>query len=303
MAVPEGLVAPLLRLTRANRTFSTRAGAQRQIDQRAVRPKAFGPPRLLRRDVNVAVTHRDGWPVYTVTPTRVRPAGCLVYAHGGGWVNEIAPQHWQLAAQIAAEAGTTVIVPIYPLVPFGTAAKVNAGFVELATQARAEHGVLCLAGDSAGGQIALSTALSLHDQHGVTAATTILISPALDLSISNPAVPAVLPSDPWLGLEGTRHLIDAWRADLPLHDPRVSPLAGDLTGLGPLSVYIGTRDILWPDTRLLRDRARAAGVAVELQEEEGLVHVYPLLPTRSGRAARERIVATVRAALNGADQR
>lgn len=68
-------------------------------------------------------------------------------------------------------------------------------------------------------------------------------------------------------------------------------------------MYIGTRDILWPDTRLLRDRARAAGVAVELQEEEGLVHVYPLLPTRSGRAARERIVATVRAALNGADQR
>ena len=65
----------------------------------------------------------------------------------------------------------------------------------------------------------------------------------------------------------------------------------DLAGLGPLSVYVGTRDILSPDVRLLEQRARAAGVDVDLHVGHGLVHVYPLLPTRAGRLAREQIVA------------
>lgn len=300
MVVPERLLPPLLRLARSNRPYRTVAGAQRRIAERALRPKAFGPPRTLRRDVTLGVHERNGWPVYTLRPARGTAVGCVVYAHGGGWVNEIVVQHWRLTAQIAAQARTTVIVPIYPLVPFGTAAMANDGFVDLALQARDEHDTLCLAGDSAGGQIALSTALTLLHEHDVTAAATTLIAPALDLSISNPIIPDVLPTDPWLGVHGTRHLVDHWRADLPLDDPRVSPIAGDLRGLGPLTVYIGTRDILWPDARLLRERALAAGVRVDLHEEPGLVHVYPLTPTRSGLTAREHLIATLRAATAGA---
>lgn len=297
MRVPERIVPAFLRLTRSNRPYRTAAGAQQRIAERALRPKAFGPPRLLRRDVALEVQERDGWPVYTLRPAGGRARGAVIYAHGGGWVNEIVVQHWRLAAQIAAQARTTVIVPIYPLIPFGTAAMVNAGFVDLALRAREDHGALALAGDSAGGQIALSTALTLLHEHHVTAAATVLIAPALDLSISHPQIPDVLPHDPWLGIHGVRHLVDRWRADLPLDDPRVSPIVGDLRGLGPLTVYIGTRDILWPDTLLLRERASAEGVEVDLHEQPGLVHVYPLTPTRTGQTAREHIVTTLRQAL------
>jgi acetyl esterase/lipase len=63
-----------------------------------------------------------------------------------------------------------------------------------------------------------------------------------------------------------------------------------------LTVFSGTRDILNPDTRLLVDKAVAAGVDVDYHEEQGLVHVYPLTPTPEGRAARALLIERVRAA-------
>ena len=78
-------------------------------------------------------------------------------------------------------------------------------------------------------------------------------------------------------------------------DPLVSPLGADLTGLGPLTLFSGTRDILNPDARSLAEKARAAGVDIDYHEQPGLVHVYPLTPTREGRAARATIVDCLRA--------
>lgn len=307
------------RLTRANRPYLTVEGARAHVAERLLRPQPYGPPagllggRLggLRRDVAVTAsryTDATGatWPVYTVRPeagTGTPPRGAVVYAHGGAWVNEVAVQHWHLVAQVAAEARTTVVLPIYPLVPHGTALQVVTGFADLVLRARdehgsehgSEHGGVRLAGDSAGGQIALSTAQVLRDEHDVVLPRTLLISPALELSLSNPEVEAVLPTDPWLGRHGGVHLAELWRGDLPMSDPRVSPLLGEQAGLGPVTLMTGTRDILNPDARLLRDRARAAGVDLDWHEEHGLLHVYPLLPTPEGRRARAVVVDRLRA--------
>ena len=73
-------------------------------------------------------------------------------------------------------------------------------------------------------------------------------------------------------------------------DAVVSPLMGELTGLGPITLFSGTRDVLNPDAHLLVDKAAAAGVDLEFPEGDGQVHVYPLLPTAVGRAARATIV-------------
>jgi acetyl esterase/lipase len=295
LVLPRALAPVFLRLTRANRTFTTEAGARRRIRERSLRPAPYGPPATLRSDVRVDVEQRGGWPVYRVSRRDGASAGTVVYAHGGGWVGEIVSQHWHLAAQVAAEAGTTVLLPIYPLVPFGTAEEARVGITDLVTSA---VGPVVLAGDSAGGQIALSAAQSLRDQ-GVDVAHVLMISPALDLTWSNPRIPLVQPTDPWLGTPGGRVLAEHWRGSLDLLDPVVSPLAGELAGLPPLTVFTGTRDVLNPDAHLLRTRAAAAGVALDWREGVGELHVFPLLPTRAGRAARAQIVRTLRAALRG----
>ncbi|MBU4464491.1 MAG: alpha/beta hydrolase [Actinobacteria bacterium] len=294
LSVPDALVPLALRMIRANRTFVTADGARQRIRERELRPQSFGPPARMRSGIRVGVEHVDGWPVYTIRPRTVR--GGAVYVHGGGWVNEIATQHWHLAARIADEASMAVTVPIYPLVPFGTARLARDGVLALVHRSSERFGPTCLAGDSAGGQIALSTALALRDE-GITLPQTVLISPALDLSWSNPRIPEVQPTDPWLGTPGGKVLAERWRGDLDLLDPIVSPLFGELAGLGPLTVFTGTRDVLNPDAHLLGEKAAAAGVPLDLHEAVGQVHVYPLLPTRAGLAAQDDLVAILRHAI------
>jgi acetyl esterase/lipase len=287
--IPEALVPVFLRATRANTAFLSAENARRAIRAVELRPEPFGPPRRLRPDLEVSVAHVDGSPVYTVAPSRSTPTTAVVYTHGGAWIHETAPQHWALVAQIAVEANAAVTVPIYPLLPFGTAQRAHDLVLGLAERLVARHGEVRLAGDSAGGQISLSVAQTFRDR-GVPAVRTVLIAPALDLSFSNPRIPIVQPSDPWLAQPGGRELGRRWAGGLAVEHPVVSPLFGRLDGLGPMLLFTGTRDVLNPDARLLADRATTAGVPLTLRERPGAVHVFPLLPTRSGRAARTEIV-------------
>ncbi|GGN90236.1 alpha/beta hydrolase fold domain-containing protein [Nocardia rhizosphaerihabitans] len=293
------VVPAYLRITRANRNYVSAEAAREHVRRLSAAPLHYAPPRRLR-GVVVSKSEDRGWPVYTLTPVSGPSRGGLVYAHGGGWVGEIAPQHWHLAARLAAQLRLTVTVPIYPLIPFGTAAQVIPRFAEIVTDSHARYGPTFVAGDSAGGQIALSTALRLRDTAGTTVPRTVLISPALDLTLENPLIAEVLPRDPWLGREGGLVFGEMWSGDLPMKDPIVSPLFGDFTGLGPLTVFTGTEDILNPDAHLLLGKARAAGVDIDFHEGHGLVHVYPLTPSREGQQARRHIVETLRADLSRA---
>lgn len=293
MRIPDAVVPALLRLTQANKSFRTAEGARQAIQNQALRPAAYNPPKKLRTDVDICVRGHAGYPVYTVTPKRTIPTAGVVYIHGGAWLYEIRSQHWALIAQIAAEAGVAVTVPIYPLLPWGDARVVNELVVQLFRDLVDRYGDVRLAGDSAGGQIALSAAQVLRDR-GVDDLRTVLISPVLDSSLSNPGIPAVLPRDPWLGVDGLRALAEMWAGGLPVDNPRVSPLVGDMCGLGPMMVLSGTHDILNPDAHLLVDKSRAAGVKVTFIERVGGVHVFPLVPSRTGADARLRIVAALR---------
>lgn len=286
----------LLRLTGRHRPYASTQTALAHLEKRGLHPQPFGPPPRLQPKVTITLEHGTSWPIYTLTPPASAPDLTVIYLHGGAWVNEITSRHWQLAAQIAHQAGATVIVPVYPLLPSATAIDVVPAIAEMAAQ----HAHVYLAGDSAGGQIALSAALLLRDEHSVALPGTVLISPVLDLSLRNPAIASVEPTDPWLGRDALQVLADRWRGDLPVDDPRVSPLMADLTGLGPLTVFSGTRDILNPDARLLAEKAAAAGVDIDYYEEPGLLHVYPLTPTPEGRAARRIIVERIGGATESA---
>ncbi|NAZ74849.1 alpha/beta hydrolase fold domain-containing protein [Kineococcus sp. T13] len=298
VVLPEALIPLYLRATRANAPFLSPESADRAVRDAELRPQPYGPPSRLRPGVHVSVEHvgvgrGTDRPVYTVAPARGTPTGAVVYTHGGGWHHEISAQHWSLIAQTAAEANVAVSVPIYSLLPFGHAQDAHDLVLRCALQLIEQHGGVVLVGDSAGGQISLSVAQTLRDR-GVVAQRTVLISPALDLTFSHPDIPLVQPKDPWLAPGGGRELGRRWAGDLEVRDPVVSPLFGRFEGLGPMLVFSGSRDVLNPDAHVLLERARAAGVDITLSERAGALHVFPLLPTRSGRTARAEIVAALR---------
>lgn len=269
---------------------STAEAGERLVDSAALRPASFAPPKRLRRDVSLSNAYDGCWPVYTVVP-RDRPVGkVLIYLHGGAFYGEITSFHWRLIARIAAETGTKVLVPIYPLVPRGTAKETVERIADIVSSEVNRFGdnAVSIGGDSAGGTIALAVALDVKRRTSLR--RIVLIHPAVDLSLSNPDIAVVEKTDPVLRAAALRPITQRWAGDLDIKDPRVSPLYGDMGGLAPMTVISGTHDVTNPDTRLLVAKARNAGVQVEYHEGEGLMHPSPALPTREGREARRQII-------------
>ena len=233
--------------------------------------------------------------MYTVRPRGAVSGRRALYCHGGAWFLEIMAVHWQLIARLAAATGTQFSVPIYPLLPAGNAAEVIPAISGLAAELLAEAGAenVTLIGDSAGGAMAMSVALQLRDRGLPAPHAIILISPALDLAFSDPSIAEAAPHDPVLGVPGLRAVAPLWCGELSLDDPLVSPLCGNLSGLAPITLFSGTRDVLNADARQLVRRAAEAQVPLDYHEAAGLCHVYPLLPipeAREAQAVMERVL-------------
>ena len=220
-----------------------------------------------------------GFPAYTLTRRGHSPHRTVVYVHGGGFVAPIDPYQVRYAARMASGLGARVVLPDYPLTPEHTWVDAHEPIVELVTRQLQSSEDVVLAGDSAGGGLALAVALTLRDRGGPQPSQLLLVSPWVDLTISTPETYEVTRDDPWLFI-GKMQAYAEWWAGSPdeLGRPEVSPGLGDLAGLPPALMFFGTRDSLAPGGRLLARRAKAAGWPLTSIEEPGLIHVYPILP-------------------------
>lgn len=235
-------------------------------------------PGFARRwDVSVADI---GFPSYVLTPRERRVHRTLYYVHGGGYMAPIDAFHVRYATRLADAIGARVVMPDYPLAPEHTWRDSHDALVADVTTWADEPGGVVLAGDSAGGGLALALAVSVRDR-GLTPATHLVMhAPWVDLTTSTrEETEAADAIDPWLFI-GKLRAYAGWWAGTPddLGRPEVSPALADLTGLPRSLVLYGTRDLLHPGCRLLVRRARAAGWDLTAVEEPDLIHVYGLLP-------------------------
>jgi monoterpene epsilon-lactone hydrolase len=286
------VVAAFLRLA-----YKPRMATVERARQRIAEPKGSSePPAGLRKRHDVSSRQVHGFACHTVAPRGRTAQRAAVYLHGGAYIGEIAPQHWALISRLA-DAGVRVEVPIYGLAPQHTYRDaypfLTAVYRDLIGDV--DPSAITVAGDSAGGGLALGFAQTLLDAGLPQPGRLILISPWLDLTLSNPDLPAVETRDPWLSSAGLHQAARVWADGDDPTDPRLSPLNGPLTDLAPMDVYVGTREICLPDVLLLQERCAAAGVKPRVTVCEGAVHVYPLVPAPEGRAAARAIVAHVAA--------
>ena len=231
-----------------------------------------------------------GFPCHVLTP-RGRPVTrTLYYVHGGGYMAPIDPFHVRYATRLADAIGARVVMPDYPLAPEHTWKDSHDALVDDAARWAGSEGGAVLAGDSAGGGLALSMALSMRDRGLAQPSSLVMHAPWVDLTTSTPETFAADAIDPWLFI-GKVQAYAAWWAgsDDGLGRPEVSPALGDLTGLPRALMLYGTRDLLAPGCRLLARRAAEAGWDLTAIEEPDLIHVYGLLPfvPESARAFRQ----------------
>jgi len=218
------------------------------------------------------------FPAYVLTPRGVTITRTLFYVHGGGFVAPMHRTHVVYATRLARALGARVVMPAYPLTPEHTVHDSHGALADLAARWAAD-GPLVLAGDSAGGGIALALAQTLRDRGGPQPSHLLLISPWVDLTTSTPETVALDAIDPWLFL-GKLRTYAAWWAGSPdtLGRPEASPALADLDGLPPALMFCGTRDLLVAGCRLLADRAAGSTWDLTYVEEPDLIHVYPILP-------------------------
>ncbi len=220
---------------------------------------------------------------------------CTVfYLHGGSYIHDFSYFHWRFLKQLIRRTDAVVSAPAYALAPWGTWREAFDLFLPLFTAYAAAHPErkLILMGDSAGGGLAAAAALELQRTGQRLPDELILLSPWMDVTISDPDIRPFLARDPWL-TPAHRACGSWWAGDLDLRDPRVSPAYGDWTGMRRVTVFAGTREILNPDSVKLFSRLDPAGDN-ELVLSEGMFHVYPLLPVPEAGPAVDRIVEIIR---------
>ncbi|MCB2078158.1 MAG: alpha/beta hydrolase fold domain-containing protein [Novosphingobium sp.] len=201
----------------------------------------------------------------------------LLYLHGGGYVVGSAQGYRGLAAELARAAGATGFAIDYRLAPdhrFPIA-------IEDAVSAYAaliEHGFtpdrIALAGDSAGGGLALALLVALRDRDLPLPSAALLLSPWTDLACDSPSMTGKAAEDPSLNHQALRVCADRYRGDADVRTPLASPLHADLRGLPPLLIQVGSAEILLDDAVDTARAAGAAGTSVRLEIWPDMPHVW-----------------------------
>ena len=187
-------------------------------------------------------------------PRNARADRQVVFLHGGAYCLMSAMTHHRFGGHIANAAEAEVIIPDYalaPEAPFPHARDECRGVVETLRGASNE---LILAGDSAGGGLALSVSCALRDDGSPGPDALILMSPWLDLSLSGPRLGADAIDDPILSKRNLIALRDLYLAGTPSDDAGASPLFADLAGLPPVLLQIAEKDLLCEDGERLAAR-------------------------------------------------
>ena len=220
-------------------------------------------------------------------PRTDRPLPAMVYLHGGGWVMSSVDTHDRLARQYAAAGDVAAVLVDYPLSP---EARFPAALLECAEIVRhiARHGApwgldpdrIVLAGDSAGGNLALATAMLLRDAGEAAPPRGILAAyPATDLRLLQ--TPAYADAEHGLSLDDMRAFRDLYLRDpADRLNPLASPLLGECAGLPPTLIQLAELDPLRAEGEAMAERLRAAGTATTLQVTPGVLHGFLRLGSR-----------------------
>jgi len=220
------------------------------------------------------------------------PQRRLLYIHGGAFMLGSPKSHRTLTSRLSALTGAAVLAIDYRLMPEHPR---RAGIDDCRTAYRwmLEHGpegaaparAVFVAGDSAGGNLALSLIHWVRDQGLRTPDAAVALSPLTDATLSSPSLRANLHSDPMLGplfgpMARVPQALLLWfgwlQTRIRPNDPVISPLRADLSRLPPLLLQASEVEMLFDDSRRYVNRAQAAGSPARLQRWNHMVHVWQI---------------------------
>ncbi len=201
----------------------------------------------------------------------------ILYLHGGAYVGELQPEHWEFIGKIVTDTGATVIVPDYPLAPKYTYKDVfnmiEPLYKEIVDKVGTDN--IVVMGDSAGGGIGLALVEKItEDSNYNIPSKTILISPWLDVRMTNPEIDKVQENDKELNRETLRLAGLSYAGIDGIDSKLVNPIDGDISKLKNVTIFTGTYDILNPDVHKLMKKNANSEDNIKVKEYEGAGHIW-----------------------------
>jgi monoterpene epsilon-lactone hydrolase len=232
-------------------------------------------------DVLVTEVDAGGVPAHWLVAPGADHGRVLLFLHGGGYELGSVRSDGELAARLGRASGTRVLFPEYRLAPehpFPAAIDdVLTAWHWLRADQNLSAASMAVAGDSAGGGLAVALLVATRDARQALPAAAVLMSPTVDLTSSGDSMTERADQDPISTPAMLREFAADYLAGADPKTPLASPLFAPLAGLPPLLIQVGTADLLLSDSERLAKAADQAGVDVTLEIGEGLPHVYQLL--------------------------
>jgi epsilon-lactone hydrolase len=232
-------------------------------------------------DVRVTEVTAGGVPAHWLTAPGADAGRVLLFLHGGGFELGSLRSDGELAARLGRASGMRVLFPEYRLAPEHPFPAAINDVLAAWRWLRSDQGLsarsIAVAGDSAGGGLAVALLVATRDAGEALPAAATLMSPTVDLTNSGASMTERVDQDPFSTPALLRQLASDYLAGADPKTPLASPLFASLSGLPPLLILVGTADLLLSDSERLAAAATEAGVDVTLEVGEGLPHVYPIM--------------------------
>lgn len=221
----------------------------------------------------------------------------ILYLHGGAYINQPTSYHFKSVAAMAKQLNAKVVLPIYPKAPryqwTDTYPKVEMIYKELIEIT--EQSNITVMGDSAGGGLALGMAMYIRDHQLPQPKDIVVLSPWVDVHTNHPNIYKYEPVDPMLSSGVVDKIGERWAGNEQAMDhPYVSPIFCNFEGLGKISIFVGTREILYPDNEKLHELLISKGIQHNYTVAAKMNHVYPLYPIPEAKEAQQAIVDIIR---------
>ena len=230
------------------------------------------PSRRMHMKFHITTQEMNEQTVWSVAPKKKATGKQIYYLHGGTYVDGFTNQHWYFVANLVERLRCTVTAPDYPLAPdhdvHDALEMVIPLYRELVETADASN--LTLMGDSAGGGMGLALAQWLRNEDIKQPSNLFLLSPWLDVTMTNPDISRVVKIDD--SSSEIQELRQRGKMYAGKTDPTnyiVSPIYGSLDHLAPITLLVGMNDVFVADCRKLKAKADAEGIALDYREFEG----------------------------------
>lgn len=246
-------------------------------EQRARQEKSarfFRLPKQIRRQVITDIGVPSEW---IHSPDSC--SGTILYLHGGAYALGSINSHRELIARLVNTTNCRALAINYRLAPenpFPAALEDAINAYDWLISIGINPSRICIAGDSAGGGLAIATLLALREKDMPLPAGVLCFSPWFDLTLSGDSVYKNENLDPILSSSILETYVNYYIGSNKASEPMISPLFADLRGLPPIHIQSGRNEILLDDSVRFYEKAQQAGVDVTLKIWDDMIHVFQL---------------------------